>query len=314
MFSILSDRCGSQRCCTKNALLIVLIVLVALVSGQVEYSQEDLEAMTEVELEAICVTRGFQLVNDEADELTKQDYIEAAQRCLAIEQEMNELLVNYPELADELEEEIKRMEKENAEKQAYAESLQENRIPNDSTDNNQNDPGMAFVPQTNGRGSEHDEVGDEDLAMSDEVPLDEPTDDLPSTEDEEVKPSTTTNSDDTQQDEDIDDSDVEDLDEITPAGTDIESKDTSTKKEDLTLTHIAIESLRVLVKNAQDDVKRIINLAIPVLQPFFVVGDAAWQQMKTLFVKACEAYEAYQATNMPASEETAVAETCDDSV
>jgi hypothetical protein len=88
MISILSDRYGSQRCCTKNALLIVLIVLVALVSGQVEYSQADLEAMTEVELEDICVTRGFQLVNDEADELTKQDYIEAAQRCLAIEQEM----------------------------------------------------------------------------------------------------------------------------------------------------------------------------------------------------------------------------------
>lgn len=217
-------------------------------------------------------------------------------------------MVNYPELADELEEEIKRMEKENSEKQAYAESL-ENRIPNDSTDNNQNDPDMAFAPQAKGQGSENDEVGDDELFMSNEVPLDEPTVDLSSTDDEEVKPSTTTDSDDTQQDEDIDD-----LDTTTTAGIDIESRDASAKKEDLTLTHIAIESLRVLVKNAQDDVKRIINLAIPVLQPFFDVGDAAWQQMKTLFVRAREVYEAYQATNMPSNEEAAVAETCDDSV
>jgi len=61
---------------------------VSFVSAQVEYGLADLEAMTEVELENICVQRGFQLVNDDSDDLTKQDYIEAAQRCLAIEQEM----------------------------------------------------------------------------------------------------------------------------------------------------------------------------------------------------------------------------------
>ena len=66
----------------------MLMLLVALVAGQDEYSQADLEAMTEVELEDICIKRGFQLVSDESDELTKQDYIEAAQRCLSIEQEM----------------------------------------------------------------------------------------------------------------------------------------------------------------------------------------------------------------------------------
>ncbi len=64
------------------------MILVAMVSGQEEFTQADLEAMTEVELENICVQRGFQLVNENSEELTKQDYIEAAQRCLAIEQEM----------------------------------------------------------------------------------------------------------------------------------------------------------------------------------------------------------------------------------
>ena len=88
MILVLSDCYGSQRCFAKNLLAVFFILLVALASGQIEYSQADLEAMTEVELEDICLQRGFQLVNDELDELTKQDYIEAARRCLAIEQEM----------------------------------------------------------------------------------------------------------------------------------------------------------------------------------------------------------------------------------
>ena len=78
----------SQRSSLKNVLFFLLMVLVVLVSAQQEYTQEDLEAMTESELENICVQRGFQLVNENSEELTKQDYIEAAQRCLAIEQEM----------------------------------------------------------------------------------------------------------------------------------------------------------------------------------------------------------------------------------
>ena len=68
---------------------ILLVILVTLISANAEYSQDELEAMTEAELEDICVKRGFQLVKDEyGDNLTKQDYIEAAERCLAIEQEM----------------------------------------------------------------------------------------------------------------------------------------------------------------------------------------------------------------------------------
>jgi len=324
MNSILSSRYGSQRCIAKNILSILLIVLVALVSGQEEYSQADLEAMTEVELEDICVKRGFQLVNDESDELTKHDYIEAAQRCLAIEQEMNQLLEQYPELADELEEEIKRMEKENLEKQDYVETL-ENKVSNDSTNGNPNDRGMAFARTEKGRGSQNDDyVGDEvendELVVSDEVPLDEPIDDLLSAEDKEVKPSTTVDDTEELHSSYIDsgytqlDEDFEDLDTTTTVGTDIKSREASTNKEDLTLTHIAIESLRVLLKNAQDDVKRVISLTIPVLQPLFDVGDAAWRQMKTWFVKAREVYEAYQDTNVPSREVTGAPETCDDSV
>ena len=102
-----------QRSCVVNhpififilsTLLILLSIQVTLISGQdqveaevveYEYSQSDLEIMTETELEDICIKRGFQLVNDDLDpetgekySLTKQDYVEAAQRCLAIEKEM----------------------------------------------------------------------------------------------------------------------------------------------------------------------------------------------------------------------------------
>jgi len=318
---MLSDRPGSRRRCAKNVLSIMLMLLVALVAGQDEYSQADLEAMTEVELEDICIKRGFQLVSDESDELTKQDYIEAAQRCLSIEQEMNELLTQYPELADELEEEIQRMEKENMDKQAHLEEL-ENQISNDTANGDGKDPGVAFTRGTKLDGNKDgDSIGDaisdvvenDEMVMTEEAPIDEPVDNSVSEKDEEPETPTIGDdteeiSDDAQTDDYIDDASK---DETTDVGTDIESTKTSTNKEDLTLTTLAIESLRVLVKNAQDDVKRIINLAIPVLQPLFNVGDAAWQQMKSLFVRAREAYEAYQATSKPASESTEVAEACD---
>lgn len=185
-------------------------------------------------------------------------------------------MTQYPELADELEEEIKKMEKENAEKKAYIDDLK-NELSSESSDDDQNDPGMAFVPPSKGLGSEDvvDEVETERLAVEEPIEADE------------------------------------DIDPATSVET-IKSQQSSPTKEDLTLTHIAVESLRVLVKNAQDDVKRIINLAIPVLQPLFNVGDTAWRQLKTLFVRAREVYEAYQATNMPSSE--GAPETCDNDV
>jgi len=285
MISISSDnRSGSQRWCAKN--LVFLIILLTLVSAQLEYTQADLEAMTEIELESICVQRGFQLVNDESDELTKQDYIEAAQRCLAIEQEMNELLAQYPELADELEEEIKKMEKENSEKQAYVEALESEVSNNDSAHHNTKDSDMALAGP----------LKDEETKNNDDYIADT----------KEVKEASTIETPENSMD-------IEHQDTTNNLGKNIESLEPSTKEQDLTLTHIAIESFRVLVKNAQDDVKRIINLAIPVLQPIFDAGDVAWRQMKALFIRAREVYEAYQAVNTPSDDVTDNTETYDDS-
>eukprot|EP00537_Pseudo-nitzschia_pungens_P000800 CAMPEP_0172375842 /NCGR_PEP_ID=MMETSP1060-20121228/63664_1 /TAXON_ID=37318 /ORGANISM="Pseudo-nitzschia pungens, Strain cf. cingulata" /LENGTH=315 /DNA_ID=CAMNT_0013103129 /DNA_START=122 /DNA_END=1069 /DNA_ORIENTATION=+ len=313
MKSASPNRNGSRRGFGNNLLHILLILLITLVSGQGEYNQADLEAMTEAELEDICIKRGFQLVNEESEELTKQDYIEAAQRCLAIEQEMNELLTQYPELADELEEEIKRMEKENAEKQAQVEEL-ENKISHDTINDNP-EPEVALH-----RGEKIEEneaeAGSEELIMSEEIPIESVDDFVSEEEKEATTPDGTENDPEGSASFQTDSDDTETLsDDATPdVGTKIESLNKSTVKEDLTLTSLAIESLRVLVKNAQDDVRRIINLAIPVLQPLFSVGDAAWRQMKSLFLRAREAYEAYQATSMPPSEGSEVAETCDEGI
>ncbi len=80
-------------------LLLILTIFSSystiIVLGQGEYTEADLQAMSEEQLENICIQRGFELVKDEVDpatgepyQLTHQDYVEAAMRCLAIEEEM----------------------------------------------------------------------------------------------------------------------------------------------------------------------------------------------------------------------------------
>lgn len=201
-------------------------------------------------------------------------------KLICIDSDRNELLTQYPELAEELEEEIKRMESENAEKLADVERLQ-SEIANDSADDSQSDLDAAFVPRGIDRENENEPALDDDVQSYSTMGLNN-----------------------TQLEDSIEDADpATNLDRIEPP-----------RKEDLTLTHIAVESFRVLVKNAQDDVRRIINLAIPVLQPLFNVGDVAWRQMKDFFDRARKAYEAYQATNIPSDEATETPETCDDTV
>lgn len=65
------------------------------VIAQEDYTEDTLQAMSEEELEKICVTRGFEIMRDEVDpstglphELSHEDFVEAARRCLTIEREM----------------------------------------------------------------------------------------------------------------------------------------------------------------------------------------------------------------------------------
>jgi len=77
----------------------------------------DLEKMSKEELEAICTSRGFELVKEKSEsgkliEYSQQDFIEAAQQCLAIEAEMDEILRNDPGLLRDIEDEAEKMRSE----------------------------------------------------------------------------------------------------------------------------------------------------------------------------------------------------------
>ena len=92
--------------CASKCLFLLAVILLSsfstlVVVGQeqqqqeLQYTEADLRAMTEQQLEDICIQRGFELLKDEVDpatgevyQLSHDDFVEAAMRCLAIEQEM----------------------------------------------------------------------------------------------------------------------------------------------------------------------------------------------------------------------------------
>jgi hypothetical protein len=73
-----------------------------------------LESLTDPELETICVKRGFDITlpldaEGESRDLQREDYLEAAKRCLSLENEVIAVLAENSDLAFELEAEIERM-------------------------------------------------------------------------------------------------------------------------------------------------------------------------------------------------------------
>lgn len=86
--------------CRLFALALILLsslstVVVVGQQQQQQYTEAELQAMTAFQLEDICIQRGFELLKDEIDpatgevyKLSHDDYVEAAMKCLAIEQEM----------------------------------------------------------------------------------------------------------------------------------------------------------------------------------------------------------------------------------
>jgi len=71
--------------------------------------QDYLEALSNEELEKICLDRGFSIARDVDHSMERQDYLTAARRCLSLEDEMNAIIAAHPELAAELDAEIERM-------------------------------------------------------------------------------------------------------------------------------------------------------------------------------------------------------------
>jgi hypothetical protein len=84
--------------------------------------KSNLESLSDQELEALCKERGFDVGVEGGGVLSHEEYVEAAKRCLSLEDEMNAILAENPDLAAELETEIERMrlEKERLEQERDA--------------------------------------------------------------------------------------------------------------------------------------------------------------------------------------------------
>eukprot|EP00555_Chaetoceros_dichaeta_P008244 CAMPEP_0198274032 /NCGR_PEP_ID=MMETSP1447-20131203/58897_1 /TAXON_ID=420782 /ORGANISM="Chaetoceros dichaeta, Strain CCMP1751" /LENGTH=317 /DNA_ID=CAMNT_0043967979 /DNA_START=1 /DNA_END=954 /DNA_ORIENTATION=+ len=83
-----------------------------------EIEETNLQTLTDVELEQMCTSRGFELVKDtdketgEAKEYSHNDYVDAAKQCLDMEAEMEQILSENPQMLDDIEAEAKKMREE----------------------------------------------------------------------------------------------------------------------------------------------------------------------------------------------------------
>jgi hypothetical protein len=56
-----------------------------------------------------------------------------------------------------------------------------------------------------------------------------------------------------------------------------------TAGEDYTMSAVTFEIIRAMIKQVESDVKRIVELLAPVVQPIFRAGDVAWRHLKVIF-------------------------------
>ncbi len=82
---------------SKSNSLLYFLILVVLFAANLSGSQAangddddyiDLVDMTDDELEEICTSRGFELVREDGQVYTHQDYVDAASECLQIETDL----------------------------------------------------------------------------------------------------------------------------------------------------------------------------------------------------------------------------------
>jgi hypothetical protein len=72
-----------------------------------------LTSLSDTQLRTICFERGFDMApRPDGHTFVREDYLEAARRCMSLEHEMNAILAANPDLAAELDVEIERMKLE----------------------------------------------------------------------------------------------------------------------------------------------------------------------------------------------------------
>jgi hypothetical protein len=192
-------------------------------------------------------------------------------------------LDEYPELAEELEEEIKKMEEVNAARQAEVDQLQKelSEAEDATTEKSEPSSGAAFVskPQPT-KDSE-----DDDLEISDEEP----------TSADEAKEQQQTTINEINEEEIATETEMEKEPEPKVEESNnnpgLESPNATSSKEDLTIKALTVEVLRGMVRHAENDLKRIVELMAPVLRPLLQAGEVALRRIRAAIVVIQKNYE-----------------------
>lgn len=181
-------------------------------------------------------------------------------------------MAEHPELAEELEAEIARMEEEQAQKQAEVQRLQ-HELEEKNKSSVPESSGAAFVPKPRSpeasqtTGTLQDNVEEETVLAEDNAkPVEEETvkAETVKTPRQEASPSASSDGSEAQMEE--------------------ESSKESKEKEDLTLSALSIEIIRRMFKDTERELKRIIDLILPVVRPVMNAGDVAWRHIKATLI------------------------------
>jgi hypothetical protein len=204
----------------------------------------------------------------------------------------NEILAQHPELAEELDEEIARMQQEKEQKEAEIQRLQadlqeqEKEAASSSSSSKDKEKSAAFMPKA--APSEEEKVGSPQpnaasrTVVDDEEESEETSSgDFDITEEEPVANSQTETKFSTPSQSDIGDDDQE---EESDSSDIMQQQEKSSGPEDFTISALSTEIIRKLFQNAERDLKRIVDIILPVVQPMLKAGDVAWKQLKRTFL------------------------------
>lgn len=209
----------------------------------------------------------------------------------------NELLAEYPELAAEVEDEIKKLEAEQLARQAEVEALQKEleEAQNLADETDKSNPGAAFVSSSSDASTSPEVTSDGDLEESidhGEPSIEDDAGAIPAElmiEDDVVAEDT-----------------EETVADVEANDTELIAKNETSSKDDFTMRAITFEIIREIVKQVENDIKRIVELMSPVIRPILRAGDVAWRHLKVAFESARRSYEEGQSS---AEEEVNVAQT-----
>ena len=177
-------------------------------------------------------------------------------------------------MATEIEEEIQKLEAEQSAKRAEVEKLEKELAEAQAAASTTKvSSGPAFVPPTVATTDSGKTIGEQD--------------DLEVIDDGDASLSNTNNDDDNNimdesaADEILEDRQEEYVDLSDSASTNVAVKN-ETAKEEFTMSAMTFEIIRALVKQVENDVKRIVELIAPVVHPILRAGDVAWRHLKVV--------------------------------